>query len=128
MSIRACLSVVAAAVTVALSVVIGSSPASASGSGCNPGCTSSVDFKSDGEIFTVHDNKADGYSTAGEFETYTGSSWTMYDAVWDRNGYDGPPKSANYSLPEGTPVRYHACRVEVTTAIFDCGKWFYDHA
>ncbi len=128
MRFRAMLSLLAAAVAVALSIVVGASPASASGGVCNPGCAASVNFQSNGEIFTVHDNKPDGYSTIGYLWTWNGSAWKLHGSVWNRNGYAGPPKSANYSIAEGTHVAYQACQVSHTHQTFDCSKFYYDKA
>lgn len=101
----------------------------ASGGVCNPGCSANATFKSYGEIFTVHDYSADGYSTVGYLYTWNGSAWKLHGSAWDRNGYAGPPVTKNFSIPEGTPVAYDACLVthDHTTA-FHCSNYYYDKA
>jgi hypothetical protein len=49
---------------------------------------------------------------------------------WNSNGFHGPPKVFNESIPENTPVRYRACKGERAERVFwDCSRyWRYDFA
>lgn len=120
-----------AALIIALTgaVVVGAAgTASASGSTCSDFmCSTYVAFDSYGEHFTVIDSAADGHSAVGVFETWTGSSWRVYDVVW-ASGYN-TQTNRNYSLPERLSVRYHACVGERgSNVVLYCGGWYYDVA
>jgi hypothetical protein len=103
--------------------------ASASGQACNPGSEACVNFTSHGEVFVVHDYKADGHSTVGQIDVYVSSIWLYHDEVWNSNGLAGAPVTKNYELPESAQVRYRACLGERKSGeVFDCGSWHYDTA
>jgi hypothetical protein len=127
---RSAAAVAAAAMVIATAVIAPS--AQASGSKCNPGCEASVDFRSYGERFIVHDNERDGHSAVGEFQVLIGGDWLgLNQAVfWNSNRFVGPPEVFNLSVRDGTPVRYRACvgeRAERT--FFDCSRnWRRDEA
>lgn len=109
-------------------LVVTAPGASASGSICNDGhCAAKVEFKSTGEIFVVHDMAPDRKAAVGEIEFFLSGQWQTH-WVWNTKGYAGPPVSVNYSLPEGTPVRYAACLGESTGEVYDCSWWREDTA
>ncbi|MFE2944904.1 hypothetical protein ACFXKG_38595 [Streptomyces sp. NPDC059255] len=114
--------------TLGAALLFGAPTASADGSVCNPGCEAAVDFQSYGEIFTVHDYKSDGVGTIGQIDIRSGGSWVPYDDVINAKGYNAPPVTVNYSIAEGTPVRYRACQHNSSNGPFDCSGWHTDTA
>jgi hypothetical protein len=94
---------------------------------CNPGCEANVEFRSHGEVFTVHDYAKDGHSTVGLLDWYADGSWHRLDTLWNSKGFNASPVVRNYSIPEGVKIRYAACLGESPTGkIFDCSGWHRD--
>ncbi|MCS0638611.1 hypothetical protein NX801_23730 [Streptomyces sp. LP05-1] len=122
------ISVLGATAALGAVLMLGAQPAAADGSVRNPGGEAGVDFASYGEIFTVHDYKANGVATVGQIDIKSGGNWLAYDDVINTKGYDGPPVKVNYSIGEGTQVRYRACQYSGSAGAYDCSGWHYDKA
>jgi hypothetical protein len=118
--------------TLAIAAGVATDTAAASGTKCNPGCEASMEFRSRGEIITVHDLSRDGHSAVGELEVYVNGEWLGHNQAtyWNSNGFDGPAERYNESIPDGTPVRYRACKGERGENVFwDCSRyWRHDVA
>lgn len=116
--------------------------ASASGSKCNPGCEAQVEFRSKGEILTVHDYARDGHSAVALVQVRIDGVWFNKNGrygvnghFWNRSGFDAPPKVYNISIIDGREVRYRACTGEFSSshpnsgALVECSvNWRYDRA
>lgn len=106
------------------------SPAFADGQACYPrGCGDSpaagARWEDYGDIFYVHDYKADGKATMGLIQYEVPGGWVnVTNGIWNRNGYSGPPVRRNLEVAEGKRVRYMACVEPATSAT--CSPWKYE--
>ncbi|MEU1050502.1 hypothetical protein ABZ400_35975 [Streptomyces sp. NPDC005897] len=87
-------------------VAYAAAPATATGHVQTSNGASSVNFYSDGEKFKVCDLAADGHSAVARV-TRSDRGSTVY-RVWHYKGAGGC-STYNYSMPEGTDVKYRAC-------------------
>lgn len=122
---------VAATGFVAAAVILPNA-ASASGSVCSAAsCAASVDFASHGEHLTVHDNDSDGYSAVGQLQ-WKQAGWEGYETatVWNTNGLSGAAVKKDFNIPDGTVVKYRACRGHHPDlgSLVSCGGWHKDKA
>lgn len=91
-----------------------------------PGGAGAAGYKSDGEIFTVHDYVADGYSTVGYLYSYDTDSW---HTCLNTNGASGAAKTCNYSFAEGSEVYYYVCTYKSSTGLdYVCSDDVYDYS
>ncbi len=87
-----------------------------------------VVFYSYGEHFYVYDRDADGFSAVGSFQVWGGDAWYSMSDVWNTKG-SGTREDRNYSIPEGTRVRYQACLGRWLDHWQGyCSDWHYDRA
>ncbi|MFJ3308001.1 hypothetical protein ACIPSA_33925 [Streptomyces sp. NPDC086549] len=86
-------------------------------SGCSH--ASAGHFASYGEVFTVYDECADGWSAVVKVDVAPYQSGGGYDfAIWNPNGHDGSPVTSNRSYAEGTGVCLQAGSGE-----YSSGEW-----
>jgi hypothetical protein len=108
-------------------------PASAGVEICTAGeCSGSAEFDPPGEIFTVHDYNYDYHGVVGYLWKYSGGSWQRVSpagGLYNGNGAAGAPEERNYSIAEGTYVKYEACLVDGANGTpFRCSGWYYTYA
>ncbi len=95
-------------------------PAAHADSGvCNPGSEACAEFQSYGEIMTVHDYSADGYSTVALLDWEGGGEYQC----WNRNGAAGAAATCDYDFTEGLKISYQVCKYKASTGITDCSGW-----
>ncbi|WP_405723806.1 hypothetical protein OG607_16070 [Streptomyces sp. NBC_01537] len=126
--IRRSLSVLAATGALAAAAVTFAPSAQADSSICNPGCEAAADFQSYGEVFTVHDYDADGYSTVGYIYSYSPGDQYTHTCL-NTNGAAGAAKTCNYEFEEDYLVSYQVCKYKTSTGLdYDCSGVVYDYS
>jgi hypothetical protein len=126
--IRRSLSVLAATGALAAAALTFAPSAQADSSICNPGCEAAAEFQSYGEVFTVHDYDADGYSTVGYL--YSSSPGDEYwHTCLNTNGAAGAAKTCNYEFEEDYAVTYYVCKYKTSTGLdYDCSGVVVDYS
>jgi hypothetical protein len=116
-------------------LLAGAGMARASSTKCNPGCEARADFRSRGEILTVHDYAKNGHSAVGWLEVRHNGEWLGFNdtVYWNSKGFRNSARVFNLTIPDGTPIRFKACQgdrdVGQEGTFFDCSRyWRYDGA
>ncbi|MCX4966907.1 hypothetical protein OHA98_19140 [Streptomyces sp. NBC_00654] len=107
-------------------------PALADGQACFPrACSSSpaagARWEDHGDMFYVHDYKADGKGTIGIIEYHVpGEGWYGVGnrVFYNTKGSDGPPARFNLEVREGVDIRYMTCLGKVASGY--CSDWKYE--
>lgn len=92
-----------------------------------PDCAGSAEFEAYGEHFYVHDYKRDSHGVVGYLWMWNNQNWvrlTPAGGLYNGNGYAGPPAHMNFSLREGTWVKYEACLQDGSSGQpYQCSGW-----
>ncbi|MEU6392388.1 hypothetical protein [Streptomyces sp. NPDC046939] len=108
--------------------------AAADGTVRNSNGAASVDWKTSGNYFTVHDLKPDGKATMGiiaVMDEYSGQYDYFVAYVYNKKGYDGPAVTKQFpqtQIYNGAWIRYQACLSTLDGDPYSCGSWKYDRA